>query len=152
QYFRTSSTCDLRGGEPAVVSLDARVATALDVDPRCAETSQGQLYQVGQEFKAHTDFFKEYELERYSTSTLGQRTWTFMIYLNQPEGGGETRFVDVGLTVKPRRGMALVWNNLLASGEGNHFTRHQGMPVTGGTKVIITKWFRKPRTRKPAYV
>jgi len=67
-----------------------------------------------------------------------------MVYLNEPQSGGETRFVEVDLTVKPKLGMAVLWNNLLPSGNPNYFTRHQGMPVTAGMKVIITKWFRMP--------
>jgi prolyl 4-hydroxylase len=152
QYFRTSRTCDLAGSHAAIARLDAKIAGAMGIDPRLAEVSQGQWYEVGQEFKPHTDFFKDYELERYSTPVLGQRTWTFMIYLNEPGGGGATRFADVDLTVEPRLGMAVFWNNLTASGEGNNFTRHQGMPVTAGTKVIITKWFRRPRAANgPVY-
>ena len=142
--FRTSRTCDLVGGQDAVLGLDSKICQSLGVDPVFAEPSQGQCYEVGQEFKEHTDFFKEYELDRFSTPTLGQRTWTFMVYLNEPESGGETRFVEVDLTVKPKLGMAVLWNNLLPSGNPNYFTRHQGMPVTAGTKVIITKWFRMP--------
>ena len=142
--FRTSRTCDLVGGQDAVLALDSKICQSLGIDPSLAEPSQGQCYEVGQEFKPHTDFFKGYELGRFSTRNLGQRTWTFMIYLNEPQGGGETRFVDLGIAVKPKLGMAVLWNNLLPSGEPNELTRHQGMPVTAGTKVIITKWFRMP--------
>ena len=148
--FRTSRTCDLVGGQDAVLALDSKICQSLGVAPAFAEPSQGQCYEVGQEFKAHTDFFKEYELERFSTPTLGQRTWTFMIYLNEPQGGGETRFVEVDLTVKPKLGMAVLWNNLLPSGKPNYFTRHQGMPVTAGMKAIITKWFRMPVEKRAA--
>jgi prolyl 4-hydroxylase len=150
-HFRTSSTCDLERSERIVKRLDARICGALGVDPSYGEPNQGQWYEVGQEFKPHTDFFKPYELERFSTEAWGQRTWTFMIYLNKPEGGGATRFVDVDLTIEPRVGMAVLWNNLLPAGEGNNLTRHQGMPVTAGRKVIITKWFRMPRAAAPAY-
>jgi prolyl 4-hydroxylase len=149
--FRTSRTCDLNGGEEVVARLDANVARAMGIEQRLAEPSQGQWYEVGQEFKPHTDFFKPYELEQYGCAEWGQRTWTFMIYLNEPEGGGGTRFVDVDLTIEPKRGMAVFWNNLLASGDGNNFTRHQGMPVTAGSKVIITKWFRMPPAKRPVF-
>ena len=142
--FRTSRTCDLVGGQDAVLALDSKICHSLGVDPALGEPTQGQCYEVGQEFKPHTDFFKEYELDRFSTPTLGQRTWTFMVYLTEPQSGGETRFVEVDLTVKPKLGMAVLWNNLLPSGKPNYFTRHQGMPVTHGMKVIITKWFRRP--------
>lgn len=143
--FRTSRTCDLSDQLPAVGRLDTKIAQAIGFDRAMAEPTQGQHYEVGQVFKTHTDFFKPYELEQYSMGELGQRTWTFMIYLNDVEGGGETEFPDLGMKVQPKKGRAVIWNNLLASGEGNHATRHQSLPVTAGSKTIITKWFRMKR-------
>ena len=145
QTFRTSRTCDLSDTIASVARLDAKICDAIGFHKSLAEATQGQHYEVGQVFKTHTDFFKDYELERYSLGNLGQRTWTFMIYLNDPEGGGETEFPDIGLKVTPKRGRAVVWNNLVGTGEGNGATRHQSLPVTAGTKTIITKWFRMPR-------
>src|SRR5258708_28546113 len=81
QLFRTSRTCDLIGGEGAIARLDAKIARAMGIDPRFPETSQGQCYEVGQAVHLHTDFFKEYCLDRVSPPLWGQRTWTFMIYL-----------------------------------------------------------------------
>ena len=151
KQFRTSRTCDLVDNSGAIARLDSKVCRAMGIDRSLAEPSQGQFYEVGQEFKPHTDFFKAYELESFSTPNWGQRTWTFMIYLNEPEGGGATRFVDIDLSIHPKLGMALFWNNLLPSGEPNNFTRHQGMPVTAGTKVIITKWFRMAPGKQPMF-
>ena len=149
--FRTSRTCDLSDAIPAVARLDARIAQAIGYDRSMAEPTQGQHYEIGQVFKTHTDFFKPYELEKYSMGELGQRTWTFMIYLNDVEAGGETEFPDLGLKVQPRRGRAVIWNNLKAGGDGNDHTRHQSLPVTAGTKTIITKWFRMKRGKPLAF-
>jgi prolyl 4-hydroxylase len=149
--FRTSRTCDLSDALPEVARLDAKICAALGFDKSLAEPTQGQHYEVGQVFKTHTDFFKPYELDRYVMGSLGQRTWTFMIYLNDPQEGGETEFPEIGLKVTPKRGRAVAWNNLHANGQGNDNTRHQSLPVTAGTKTIITKWFRMPRG-KPALV
>ncbi len=150
--FRTSRTCDLIGNERAIRSLNDKVHAAMGLDGAFAEPSQGQWYEVGQEFKAHTDLFKAYELEQFSTATWGQRTWTFMIYLNEPEGGGGTRFTELDHTIEPRIGTAVFWNNLTPAGEGNNFTLHQGMPVSAGNKVIITKWFRRPPVvKRPSF-
>jgi prolyl 4-hydroxylase len=143
--FRTSRTCDLTGGEPEVRALDEKICAAMGIDAALAEPSQGQFYGVAQEFKPHTDYFEPYELERNSTPTLGQRTWTFMVYLNDVEAGGETAFVNVGLTIPPKAGTAVLWNNLRADGTPNYDTLHQGTPVRAGHKAIITKWFRRPR-------
>ena len=147
--YRTSRTCDLAHSIPAVARLDAKICAAMGFDPSMSEPTQGQHYEIGQVFKTHTDFFKWYELEKFMTPTHGQRTWTFMVYLHEPEGGGETEFPELGLKVAPRLGRALLWNNLHASGRGNESTQHQSLPVTGGTKTIITKWFRMPRSAGP---
>ena len=144
--FRTSRTCDLSDALPEVAQLDAKICAAIGFDKSLAEPTQGQHYEIAQVFKTHTDFFKPYELERFLMGNLGQRTWTFMIYLNDPEGGGETEFPDIGLKVTPKLGRAVAWNNLRPDGQGNDHTRHQSLPVTAGTKTIITKWFRMPRS------
>jgi prolyl 4-hydroxylase len=143
--FRTSRTCDLDERYPVVKELNRRICAALGANPAYAEATQGQYYEVSQEFKAHTDYFEVYEIERFSTATWGQRSWTFMVYLNEPEAGGETRFVDAGLAFKPKLGQAVIWNNMQPDGRPNPHTMHQGMPVTAGAKAIITKWFRRPR-------
>ena len=130
--FRTSRTCDLVGGEPAVRALDEKICGAMGIDPALAEPSQGQYYELTQEFKPHTDYFEAYELERNSTPTLGQRTWTFMVYLNDVESGGETAFVNIGLAIPPKQGMAVLWNNLKPDGSPNYDTLHHGTPVKAG--------------------
>ncbi len=70
-------------------------------EPALAEPTQAQRDDVEDEFKAHTDYFEPYELERFSTPTLGQRSWTFMIYLNEPESGGATSGLSSGKVVAP---------------------------------------------------
>ena len=46
------------------------------------------------------------------------------------------------IKIKPKKGMAVVWNNLLENGDLNYHTMHCGKPVLEGEKYIITKWFR----------
>jgi prolyl 4-hydroxylase len=146
KYFRVSSTCDLGMiHDEAARALDRKICAALQTTEAYAEPTQGQHYDPGGEFKAHTDYFEAHELERFSTPTLGQRSWTFMIYLNDPEAGGETAFTNVGLVVKPKKGTAVIWNSLTPDGRPNPDSIHHGMPVKVGYKDIVTKWFRVPR-------
>ena len=144
KYFRTSETCDLDPAEPAVVALDARIAELTGLDPAHGEPVQGQRYAVGQEFKAHTDYFEPDgpDYRRFCAMT-GQRTWTVMIYLNEPEAGGATRFKTIDKTVQPETGKLLAWNNLSPDGRVNVNTLHHGMKVRAGTKYIVTKWYRE---------
>src|SRR6185436_14676268 len=48
--FRTSRTCDLTRGEQAVRMLDERICGAMGIEPKLAEPSQGQYYDLAQEF------------------------------------------------------------------------------------------------------
>ncbi|MFL6743902.1 MAG: prolyl hydroxylase family protein [Sphingomicrobium sp.] len=142
--FRTSETCDLDWRDPVVGEVDDRICALLGFAPRSGEPLQGQRYAPGQEFRPHTDTFEPGGYDFYvHTARQGQRTWTAMIYLNEPEDGGATRFKRIGKTIQPERGKLLAWNNLLPDGSPNPATLHQGMKVRRGTKYVLTKWFRE---------
>ena len=146
--FRTSETCDLDSKDPLVAAVDSKIAGLLGLPLELGEPLQGQRYAPGQEFKPHTDTFNPGGYDFYvHTADQGQRTWTAMAYLNEPEDGGATRFKAIGKTIQPERGKLLTWNNLLPGGGPNPATLHQGMKVRRGTKYVLTKWFREaPRS------
>ena len=147
-YFRTSETCDLSSEEPVVRELRAMLTQVCGMDPRLAEPSQGQRYAVGQEFKNHTDYFEPTGLDYHKfCSVAGQRTWTFMVYLNAPEAGGATRFKVANKTFQPDAGRLVCWNNMRADGSPNPATLHHGMKVRKGTKYVITQWYREREWR-----
>jgi len=142
--FRTSETCDLPATDPLVAAVNARLAAFTGLDPLHGEPLQGQRYAVGQEFKAHTDYFEPngVDFHRYC-SVAGNRTWTAMVYLNEPEAGGATRFKAVDKTIQPEVGKLVCWNNHRPDGSLNPATIHHGMKVRAGTKYVITKWYRE---------
>jgi len=144
--FRTSESCDMNRWSAEVRPVDEGLAALLGIDPAQGETMQGQRYAPGQHFRAHHDFF--FKTESYwkkVSAEGGQRTWTAMIYLNDVEEGGATWFPQAGIRVAPKRGLALIWNNMAADGSPNQLTLHEGMPVVKGVKYIVTKWFREGR-------
>lgn len=142
--FRTSSTCDLDPAAPGVAALEARLVQISGIDPRLGEPLQGQRYEVGQEFKAHTDYFEPAsdDYARYCSET-GQRTWTFMVYLNAVSAGGATRFKLIDKIIQPEAGKLLAWNNRLADGALNPATLHHALKVRKGRKYVITRWYRE---------
>lgn len=148
--FRTSRTCFLDNlDDDFVAEIDDRICRMLGVHSSYSESIQGQYYEPGQEFKAHTDFFEENEMATHG-GALGQRTYTFMIYLNDVEQGGETEFTQLGKVYRPKLGTALIWNSLNPDGSPNAFTLHQAHKVKRGHKAIITKWFRSRSDVVPA--
>ena len=142
--FRTSDSCDMDRWDEDVRAIDERIAALLGVEPEYGETMQGQRYAPGQQFKAHFDWF--HDTEPYweaMQASGGQRTWTAMIYLNDVEEGGATWFPSAGIRIAPKRGLLLLWNNMLPDGTPNNQTLHEGMRVMAGTKYIVTKWVRE---------
>jgi len=142
--FRTSETCDLDWHDPIVAGVDRKISELLGLPLHASEPLQGQRYAPGQEFRPHTDTFEPGGYDFFvHTAERGQRTWTAMIYLNQPDEGGATRFKTIGKSIQAEAGKLLAWNNLRPDGRPNPATLHQGMKVRRGTKYILTKWFRE---------
>jgi prolyl 4-hydroxylase len=144
--YRTSYSGDVDSYDPFVKKISRRIDDLLGLDPGWGEAIQGQRYLPGQQFKPHCDwFFTEAEYWPKEAGRGGQRGWTAMVYLNAVEGGGSTDFTELGLSIEPKPGAILMWNNADPAGEPNRWTIHTGTPVTAGVKYIITKWYR---TRK----
>lgn len=139
---RTSSTAVLTDNDPVVASVNKKMYDELGIEPQFSEPTQGQIYEVGQEFRHHQDAFGKEAYHNHCLSS-GQRTWTFMIYLNDVEEGGETDFPTIQKTFLPTKGTAVVWKNSNGTGTENPAALHAGLPVKKGKKVIITKWFRE---------
>lgn len=141
---RTSSTAYFNKEDRTMKLVDQKIAIELGIPLEYGEQTQGQIYQVGQEFKNHTDFFSN---SSYINQGLvsGQRTWTVMIYLNEVAEGGYTEFPILGQTFIPKKGTAVIWKNSDGKGTENPATLHSGKPVRKGKKIIITKWFRENR-------
>ncbi|MFC4296220.1 prolyl hydroxylase family protein [Novosphingobium tardum] len=143
---RTSYSGNVDSSDPFVRMIERRIDDLLGIPHEFGETVQGQRYQVGQEFRAHNDYFHTGEAYWPEQSRRGgQRSWTAMAYLNAVEEGGSTLFNKIGLDIPPQPGTLIVWNNMLPNGAPNPDTIHAGTPVVRGTKYIVTKWYR---TRK----
>ena len=142
--YRTSSTSgfDYKLSDVGT-DLNEVIANYMGLDCLLAEWVQAQRYLPGEFYKAHHDYFPRFTTEyKIYTEWMGQRTWTFMVYLNDVEEGGETYFKHLNLKIKPKKGTAIFWNNLYKNGWPNYKTLHEALPPISGNKYIITKWFR----------
>ncbi|RYI84731.1 MAG: 2OG-Fe(II) oxygenase [Acetobacteraceae bacterium] len=78
-------------------------------------------YQPGQRFAPHFDgCFRRDESE--------ESFLTFIVYLNEGFGGGETAFLDMEKVIAPRPGRALLFQHMLL---------HEGCEVTSGVKYVL---------------
>lgn len=141
--YRTSYSGDMDPGDICVRSLELRLSQLTGIAPAWGESAQGQRYRSGQYFHEHCDWFDTaagyWGQERRCG---GQRSWTAMLYLNGVEEGGTTDFTRLALSIPPRAGALLLWNNALPDGTPNPWTMHAARPVVRGVKYVVTKWFR----------
>lgn len=101
-------------------------------------------YSIGGEYKPHHDFFHP-NTDYYENSIKrgGQRTHSFLFYLNDNFEGGETEFTLKKIKVSAKTGRMLIWENLDYNGNPDMDTLHAGLPVTNGEKWIAIVWVRQ---------
>jgi FkbH-like protein len=136
--IHTGNTCNLNNVyNPFVRDINDRICRTMGIDASHSEGIQGQYQEAGQE-----PTYDHEQNQLAATDARGQRTYTFMVHLTDVEEGGETDFEKLGITIKPKRGQALIWNNLDTRGMPNPNTLHHARPVLRGSQCIITQWFR----------
>ena len=69
----------------------------------------------------------------------GERLSTVMMYLSTPEEGGRTVFPQIGVSVRPQAGTAVMWMNIRSGGVFDTRVLHMGCPVLRGDKWIANK-------------
>ncbi len=128
--------------EDLVVSaINRRIAHVTGTAYRQAEPLQLLRYRRGGEYRAHMDALP---------SEPNQRIMTLILYLNDGYDGGETQFLRTGLSVNGKTGDALIFENVTEDGRADPMSLHAGAPVTGGVKLIATRWIRQaPFTYPP---
>lgn len=132
-------------GENAVVArIEARIAALTGIPVRNGEPLQLLHYPPGGEYEPHHDYFDpSFEGTSRQLAQGGQRVATVVMYLREPQEGGDTYFPELELSVRPRKGSAVYFEYCNARGELDGRCLHAGMPVIRGDKWIATKWLRQ---------
>ena len=134
---RTSHSATLPSSDAVVSALRNRISFYCGYPEPNIEPLQAVRYHPGEFYKPHHDYYNACE-----TWQAGNRHFTFLIYLNQVEGGGETSFPRLNITITPKAYSALVFNNCLDNGEPDERSLHEGVAPTSGTKYAINGWVR----------
>lgn len=142
---RTSSSMFLKRGQNDLVTcIEQRISNVTGLPVENGEGMQILRYDVGQEYRKHYDYFNpDRETTPHHIKRGGQRIATFLMYLNTPEGGGETTFPHAGISVCANEGNALLFRYDTPSPTTK--TLHCGEPVTSGVKWVATKWIRQSK-------
>lgn len=118
-------------------NIAERIAQIAGLPVENQEAYQVVHYEKGGRYEPHYDACV-YDCERMNIG--GPRIYTFLIYLNDDFEGGETHFPNIGFTVKPEKGKAVLFRNVTDSGRILRESSHGGNPVRSGEKWIINKW------------
>lgn len=158
---RTSTGTFLSRYQDAVVrDVEDRLAHWTHLPVSHGEHIQVLMYEPGQKYQEHLDWFGKEELTKIDPNDDTNRIATVLMYLSDVEEGGETSFPRATwmnetlqrhsqpsecarntLFVKPSKGDALLFWDLKPDGQsGDEFSLHAGCPVIKGEKWSATKW------------
>ena len=89
-------------------------------------------YPPGGHYKGHNDG-ESFNYETRQWERCMPRDISFLFYLNDQYGGGELEFGDLGLTIKPKKGMMIAFPSY------KEFA-HKVHPVTWGHRYSLVSW------------
>ena len=89
-------------------------------------------YPVGGHYKGHNDG-ETLNMQTRQWERCMSRDVSFLFYLNDQYGGGELEFTDLGLTIKPKKGMMIAFPSY------KEFA-HKVHPVTWGHRYSLVSW------------
>ncbi|CAL8391445.1 unnamed protein product [Arctogadus glacialis] len=142
--YRISKSAWLTGyDDPLIDKINQRIEDLTGLEMDTAEEMQVANYGVGGQYEPHFDFGRKDEPDAFKELGTGNRVATWLFYMTDVAAGGATVFPDVGAAVWPKKGTAVFWYNLFASGEGDYSTRHAACPVLVGNKWVSNKWIHE---------
>jgi prolyl 4-hydroxylase len=125
------------------VLLQSRMAACLGLPFRNFEAMTVLHYDVGEHISEHFDFvdpdvpnYEQHLRER------GQRVVTFLVYLNDDYGSGETEFPRLGVSHKGKAGEGFFFVNAFADGRPDIRTLHAGRAPSSGEKWIVSQFVK----------
>jgi len=122
-----------------VTRIEDRACRYVGTNTHYLEPLQVVVYEKGQKFSPHYDF--------YSTKKLpkgGNRTKTILVYLNDvpTELGGGTVFTKLGIKIQPKARCAIYFENMNENGP-DYDTEHAGEELSTDSikKYALNIWF-----------
>lgn len=104
----------------------------------CFEALQAAEYQQGQHFLEHEDAFPL----NIADENKFQRHATVLLYLNDVDSGGETKFNHLGISVKPKAGSVLLFFPAFSDGTPDRRTLHTATDAND-VKWVTQQWIAR---------
>lgn len=148
EHRKCKNTALDRNQYSIVQEIEKRISDAIKIDSNRFEQLTVISYKPGDYFKPHYDFFHG-KTSSY-TNQGGNRMATVILYLNDvDDGGGETRFPHLGITVSCKKGSMLCFFYDYLNSNVKNKTFHEGIPTISSDKWISTTWVRQGEIGKP---
>ena len=123
--------------------VQLRIAATIGVPLNHQEPTNILHYLPGEEYRPHYDFVDPNAAAHIDElKKAGQRTVTFLIYLNDDFDGGETDFPKLDFRFRGAPGDALVFWNIAPDGTPEKNSLHAGLAPARGEKWLFSKWVR----------
>lgn len=124
---------------PVVRHVMRRFSQAASVPEHQFEPASVLRYGPGDEYSPHVDFFDARRVAEHEAAGDhgGQRMITALIYLIEPEAGGQTHYPHAELTVACQRNTALMHFNAHADGTPDPLSLHASLPIEQGEKWLF---------------
>lgn len=124
-----------------------KIAKIVNIPLENAEQYQIIYYGINEEYRKHYDSWEHDNSEKTLRCMKygGARMMTALVYLCDVEEGGGTQMTKLGITIKPKKGKLLVFQN--TSSRNSHkrhpLSEHAGLPVIKGEKYAFNLWFKE---------
>lgn len=128
--------------------IQARMGSACGIPLTHFEAPAILHYDVGEQITPHFDFIDPRSPDYgQQVKAQGQRTFTFLVYLNDGYEGGETAFPELGIEHRGTRREGLLFANVDPRGNPDLRMLHAGKALTCGEKWILSQFIRRHPVR-----
>lgn len=120
---------------PITRQVRRRFSELIRISPVYFEGMQFLKYEVGDYYDKHYDSSRSEHGGKH-------RVYTFLLYLNDVDSGGETEFPAIDIRIKPRRGSVVLWPSVENHDPWTSDERafHAALPLKAGVKYSINTW------------
>ena len=139
---RKSNQCWLNDNNHDIKKLSEKITKITNTQNNYTEDLQVVSYDKDGFFNYHYDACAGNKSFCKRLNHNGYRLYTVLIYLNDDFEGGETVFPKINKTIKPEKGKAVIFQNVLDDGTIIAESLHGGNSVLSGNKYICNKWIR----------
>jgi prolyl 4-hydroxylase len=141
---RSSESAHLGKSTDGIIKdIEDKACNYVKLDTRHLEPMQVVVYEKGQKFNPHYDFFST---DSPDIVERGNRNKTILVYLNdiEEEFGGATVFPKINVKIQPKALSAIYFENMNESGV-DYNTLHAGEELKTDLlkKYAINIWFRE---------